>query len=52
MIQALYAIGLRLEYCIEVLDLSPEQVKVALNDVVERLDQLIEVLRGRIYELD
>jgi signal transduction histidine kinase len=51
-IQALFGLGLKLEYCIQLVDASPDQVKAGLEGVIINLDQLIEQLRGRIYELD
>jgi signal transduction histidine kinase len=51
-IQALFGLGLKLEYCIQLIDSAPEQVKGGLEGVILNLDALIEQLRGRIYQLD
>jgi signal transduction histidine kinase len=50
-IQMLFAISLKLEYCLAVIDESPEQTKAGLNHVVADLDGLITDLRDRIYEI-
>jgi signal transduction histidine kinase len=47
----LFAISLKLEYCLAVIDESPEQTKAGLNHVVADLDGLITDLRDRIYEI-
>jgi hypothetical protein len=51
-IQTLYGMGLRLQYCAEVLDVAPDQVRVALVDVIASLDEVVERLRNRIYEIN
>ena len=51
-IQALFGIGLKLEYCADVVDSSPDQVKQALEGIILSLNDLIEDLRGRIYEIN
>jgi signal transduction histidine kinase len=51
-IQSLFGIALRLSYCRDVIDESPEQVKVALDDILHYMDGVIDGLRKRIYELD
>jgi signal transduction histidine kinase len=50
-IQTLYAIALKLEYCLEVIDQAPEQVKAALRDIVAEIDEYNDNLRSRIREL-
>jgi len=50
-IQTLFGIGLRLEYCLDVLGQGPGDVQIAINDVIDDLDGLICELRERIYEL-
>jgi hypothetical protein len=51
MIQMLFAISLKVEYCRAVADESPAQVKAGLDHVVSDLDDLISGLRDRIYVL-
>jgi signal transduction histidine kinase len=51
-IQTLYAMGLRLEYCMDIVEGAPGQVKDVLQDVLHHLDDVITELRRRIYELD
>ena len=50
-IQALYGIGLKLQYCIQLIDSTPEQVKAGLEGAIINLDEVVEELRSRIYEL-
>lgn len=47
-IQALFGIGLRLEYCIALVDEAPEQAKLSLDATISDLGILIAELRGRI----
>lgn len=47
-IQALFGIGLRLEYCITLVDEAPEQAKLSLDATISDLGDLIAELRGRI----
>jgi signal transduction histidine kinase len=51
-IQMLFAISLKVEYCLEVIDESPRQAKVGLEHVVAELGDLITGLRRRIYDLE
>ena len=51
MIQNLYGVGLKLQYCQEVIDESPPQAKEALADILDGLDSFIEEIRKRMYEL-
>jgi signal transduction histidine kinase len=51
MIQNLYGVGLKLQYCQEVIDESPPQAKKALSDILDGLDGLIQEIRNRMYEL-
>ena len=50
-IQALFGIGLKIEYCIALLDESPEQAKAGLDATISDLSTLIEGLRDRIDDL-
>jgi len=51
-IQALYGIGLKIEYCIALFDSSPDQAKAGLDDSINGLGGLIESLRERIDRLN
>jgi signal transduction histidine kinase len=50
-IQRLYGLGLKLEYCLTLLDESPEQARDGLDAAVNEVGQLIEPLRRRIQRL-
>jgi signal transduction histidine kinase len=50
-IQGLYALGLKLEYCLTLVDESPEQTKAGLDAAVNEVGQLIEPLRRQIHRL-
>jgi signal transduction histidine kinase len=50
-IQMLFAISLKVEYCLEVIDESPKQAKTGLEHIVADLSDLIFGLRERIYDL-
>ena len=50
-IQGLYGLGLKLEYCLALLDESPEQAKGGLDAAVTEVGQLIEPLRKQIHKL-
>jgi hypothetical protein len=50
-LQGLFGVGLRLEYCISLLDEAPGQARVGLESVVSRLDELTEPLRVEIGRL-
>ena len=47
-IQALFGIGLKIEYCIALFDESPEQAKAGLDATISDLSILISTLRDRI----
>lgn len=47
-IQMLFGISLKVEYCLEVLADSPEQVQVGLNHVLSDLSDVIAGLRDRM----
>lgn len=50
-IQMLFGLGLRIEYCIALMDESPEQAKEGLDHVITDLNEVIAALRGRIEDL-
>jgi len=50
MIQALYGVGLTLEYCIALVDEAPNQAKVGLDSAITSLVQLVGQLRSHIYD--
>ena len=50
-IQALFGIGLKLQFCLELLDASPEQVRSGIEGAIVNLDEMVETFRSRIYEL-
>jgi signal transduction histidine kinase len=50
-IQALFGIGLKIEYCIALFDESPEQAKLGLDTTISDISQLIAHLRERIDDL-
>ena len=50
-IQALFGIGLKIEYCIALFDESPDQAKAGLDAVISGLSDLIEGLRDRIDDI-
>jgi signal transduction histidine kinase len=50
-IQALFGIGLRIEYCIALVDDSPDQAKASLDGTISDLSELISDLRDRIDRL-
>ena len=50
-IQALFGIGLKIEYCIALFDESPDQAKAGLDGTISDLSELIEGLRQRIDRL-
>lgn len=50
-IQGLYGLGLKLEYCLALLDESPEQARDGLDAAVNEVGRLIEPLRRQIQGL-
>jgi signal transduction histidine kinase len=50
-LQDLFGMGLKLEYCLSVLDDAPAQAKTGMEDVVTDLDQLVEPIRAEIRRL-
>ncbi len=50
-IQLLFGIGLKIEYCLEVVDESLSQAHEGLDGVITDLGQLIDNIRGRIDDL-
>lgn len=51
-IQALYGVGLKIEYCMSLVDESPEQAKAGLDAAIGSLSELIVTLRERIHDVD
>jgi hypothetical protein len=49
-IQGLFALGLKLEYCIALVDESPEQAKAGLDAALNGIVDLMEPLRDRIAQ--
>jgi len=50
-LQGLFGLGLKLEYCLSVLDDSPDQAKMSLEGIVSGFDDLAEPLREEITRL-
>lgn len=50
-LQDLFGLGLKLEYSLSVLDDAPAQARVAMEDVVSGLDDIVEPLRSQILKL-
>ena len=50
-IQALFGMGLKIEYCIALFDESPDEAKAGLDAAISGLSDLIVELRGRIDDL-
>jgi signal transduction histidine kinase len=44
-IQALYGLGLKLEYCIDLVDDSPEQAKAGLDGAINTIGEMISSIR-------
>jgi len=51
LIQSIYGVGLKLEYCISLVDESPEQAKAGLEAAIIGLSDVIVQIRSRIYEI-
>ena len=51
-LQDLFGLGLKLEYCIAVLEDAPGQARVGMEDVVSGLDDMAEPIRAQILRLD
>lgn len=51
-IQTLYALGLRLEYCIALVDEAPEQAKAGMDSAISSLAALVNELRAGMGYLD
>jgi hypothetical protein len=47
-IQVLYGIGLKLEYCLDLLTEAPDQARDGLDSVIVSISDLIDDVRGRI----
>lgn len=51
-IQTLYALGLRLEYCIALVDEAPDQAKAGMDSAISSLAALVNELRAGMGYLD
>lgn len=51
LLQDLFGVGLKLEYCLSVIDDAPSQARTGLKDVVSSLDDMVEPIRARIHRL-
>ncbi|HLG11500.1 MAG TPA: histidine kinase [Dehalococcoidia bacterium] len=51
MIQGLYGLGLKLEYCIALVDESPEQARAGLDAAITDLGEVIDVMRHHMQSL-
>ena len=51
LIQWLWGVGLKLEYCIALVDESPEQAKDGLEEAITILSDVIVQIRSRLYEV-
>jgi hypothetical protein len=50
-LQDLFGVGLKLEYCLSVLEDSPEQAKMGIEDAVSGLDEIASPIREQIQRL-
>jgi hypothetical protein len=50
-LQGLFGLGLKLEYCLSVLDDSPGQARVGLEGLISGFDDLTEPIRDEILRL-
>jgi hypothetical protein len=50
-LQSLFGLGLKLEYCLSVLEDSPAQARAGLEGVVSGFDDLTEPIRDQILRL-
>ena len=51
MIQGLYGLGLKLEYCIALVDESPDQAQAGLDAAITDLGQVIDLMRRHMQSL-
>ena len=51
LIQGLYALGLKLEYCINLVEESPEQARDGLDSAITGLGEAIDLLRDHMQGL-
>jgi signal transduction histidine kinase len=49
-IQTLYGVGLKLEYCIALMDESPEQAKAGLDATISAIGEMISSIRTFMRE--
>lgn len=50
-LQDLFGLGLKLEYCLSVLDDTPDQARTGIEDVVSGLDDISVPIREQIHRL-
>jgi hypothetical protein len=50
-LQDLFGLGLKLEYCLSVLDEAPAQARVGMEDVVSGLEEMVDPIRAQILSL-
>ena len=50
-LQGLFGVGLKLEYCLSVLDDSPDQARSGMQDAVASLDEIASPIREQIQRL-
>jgi hypothetical protein len=51
-LQDLFGLGLKLEYCLQVMEDAPGQARVGMEDVVSSLDDMAEPIRAQLLKLD
>ena len=51
MIQGLYGLGLKLEYCIALVDESPDQAQAGLDAAITDLGEVIDLMRRHMQSL-
>jgi len=50
-LQDLFGVGLKLEYCLSVLEDSPSQARIGIEDAVGNLAEMMGPIRGQIHKL-
>ncbi|HEU0072505.1 MAG TPA: hypothetical protein VFS30_00700 [Dehalococcoidia bacterium] len=51
LLQDMFGLGLKLEYCLLVLDEAPAQARVGMEDVVSGLEGMVDPIRAQILKL-
>jgi signal transduction histidine kinase len=51
-LQTLYGIGLRLEYCLAMLDSAPDQARARLDGIIDTVGEVIDELRAHVHAKD